>query len=33
VLYGENNCNGVRICATHSYLKMMKVELVVANQV
>lgn len=25
VLYGENNCNGVRICATDSNLKMMKV--------
>jgi hypothetical protein len=25
VIYGENNCNGVRICATHSNLKMMKV--------
>jgi len=25
VVYGENNCNGVRICATDSNLKMMKV--------
>jgi len=25
VLYGENNCHGVRLCATDSNLKMMKV--------
>ena len=25
VLYGENNCYGVRLCATHSNLKMLKV--------
>jgi hypothetical protein len=31
VLYGENNCNGVRLCATHSNLKMMKVKLVDTN--
>ena len=26
VIYGEHARNGVRICATHSNLKMMKVE-------
>jgi hypothetical protein len=33
VLYGENDCYGVRICATDSNLKMMKVKLAVANMV
>ena len=31
VLYGENDCNGVRLCATDSNLKMMKVKLVDTN--
>ena len=25
VIYGDNDCHGVRLCATHSNLKMMKV--------
>ena len=33
VLYGENDCNGVRLCATDSNLKMMKVKLVDTNMV
>jgi hypothetical protein len=31
VLYGENDCYGVRLCATDSNLKMMKVKLVDTN--
>jgi hypothetical protein len=31
VLYGENDSNGVRLCATDSNLKMMKVKLVDTN--
>ena len=33
VVYGENDCNGVRLCATHSNLRMMNVKLVTANLV